>query len=148
MAKGPIGRLDHVAFAVRSIDQARVFFEEALGATFRYVTVGRGGGFRFAVLDLEGFTIELVEPIDPQGFVAQFLEKRGEGVHHITLQVKDLEEKVKNLEAQGLRIVDKRLEGPQWLDAFISPKSACGALFQLAETSPPLDNEPYWKKEE
>ncbi len=145
MSEGPIGRLDHVAFAVKSIDKARVFFEGALGATFRYVTEGRGGGFRFAVLDLEGFTIELVEPVDPQGFVAQFLEKRGEGIHHITLQVKDLAEKVQGLETQGLRIVDKRLDGPGGIEAFISPKSACGVLIQLAETCPPLDNEPYWE---
>ncbi len=148
MSEGPIGRLDHVAFAVQSIDKARVFFEGALGATFRYVTEGRGGGFRFAVLDLEGFTIELLEPVDPQGFVAQFLEKRGEGVHHITLQVKDLVEKVQRLETQGLSIVGKRLDDSKGLDAFISPKSACGVLIQLAETSPPLDNEPYWQKEE
>ena len=56
MPTDPIGRLDHVAFAVHSIDQARTFFEGALGATFRYVTTGRGGGFRYAVLDLAAFT--------------------------------------------------------------------------------------------
>ena len=89
-----------------------------------------------------------MEPVDPQGVVAQFLEKRGEGVHHITLQTKNLAEKVQHLEAQGLRIVDKRLDDPKGIDAFISPKSACGVLIQLAETSPPLDNEPYWQKEE
>ncbi len=121
MPTTPIGRLDHVAFAVHNIDQARTFFEGALGATFRYVTTGRGGGFRYAVLDLSEFTIELLEPIDPKGFVATFLEKRGEGVHHITLQVPELAQKA-------------------------APKSACGVLFQLAETPPALNNEPYWKQ--
>ena len=148
MSEGPLGRLDHVAFAVQSIDKARVFFEGSLGAKFRYITEGRGGGFRYAVFDLENFTIELLEPVDPQGFVAQFLEKRGEGFHHITLQVKDLAGKVRHLEMQGLRLADKRLDDPSGIDAFISPKSACGVLIQLAETSPPLNNEPYWKKEE
>lgn len=143
---GSIGRLDHVAFAVHSIDQARAFFEGALGATFRYVTEGRGGGFRYAVLDLDGFTVELLEPLDPTGFVATFLERRGEGVHHITLQVPELAEKVAFLEGKGLRIVNKRLEDSRLIEAFISPKSACGVLFQLAETCPALDNEPYWKR--
>lgn len=146
MQTDPIGRLDHVAFAVHSIDQARTFFEGALGATFRYVAEGRGGGFRYAVLDLADFTIELLEPINPSGFVATFLQKRGEGLHHITLQTPELAEKVASLEAQGLRIVDKRLEDMRIVEAFISPKSACGMLFQLAETTPALNNEPYWKQ--
>lgn len=143
----PIGRLDHVAFAVHSIAQARTFFEGALGATFRYVTEGRGGGFRYAVFDLADFTIELLEPIDPKGFVGTFLEKRGEGVHHITLQVPGLAEKVVFLEGQGLRVVNKRSEDSRLIEAFISPKSACGVIFQLAETQPALNNEPYWKQE-
>ena len=145
MPTDSIGRLDHVAFAVHNIVQARTFFEGALGATFRYVAEGRGGGFRYAVLDLASLTIELLEPIDPDGFVATFLQKRGEGVHHITLQTPELAEKVVFLEAQGLRIVDKRLEDTRLIEAFISPKSACGMLFQLAETTPSLNNEPYWK---
>jgi methylmalonyl-CoA/ethylmalonyl-CoA epimerase len=147
MPTTPIGRLDHVAFAVHSIDQARAFFEGALGATFRYVTLGRGGGFRYAVLDLVDFTIELLEPIDPKGFVGTFLDKRGEGVHHITLQVPELGEKIALLEGQGLRIVDKRSDDSRLVEAFISPKSACGVLFQLAEIQPALNNEPYWKRE-
>jgi len=148
MKTNPIGRLDHVGIAVHSIDQARAFFEGALGVTFRSVKESRDGSFRFAVFDLAGFTIELLEPIDPNGFIAGFLQKRGEGVHHMTLQVPGLAEKVAFLEGQGLRIVDKHLEDAQFVEAFISPKSACGVLFQLAETCPPLDNEPYWKQGE
>ncbi len=147
MSAQPIGRFDHVGIAVRSIDQARTFFEGVLGATFRYLKIGRGGGFRFAVFDLDGFTIELLDPIDPEGFVAAFLEKRGEGVHHITLQTPQLKERVAKLEAQGIRVVDKHLEETEFLDAFISSRSACGVLFQLGETVPPLDNEPYWQEE-
>ena len=148
MATQPIGRFDHVGIAVRSIDQARGFFEGVLGATFRYIAEGGGGGFRFAVFDLNGFTIELLDPIDPDGFLAKFLERRGEGVHHITLQTPDLKNKVQLLESQGIRVVDKQLDDPNFMDSFISPKSACGVLFQLSETCPPLDNEPYWKEED
>jgi methylmalonyl-CoA epimerase len=142
----PIGRLDHIAFAVHSIEKARAFFENALGAKFRYIKEGRGGGFLYAVFDLHELTIELLEATDPNNFVAKFLEKRGEGVHHITLQTPDLKEKASVLEEQGLRIVDKREEGDRIIEAFISPKSGCGLLFQLAETEPALNNEPYWQK--
>lgn len=142
----PIGRLDHIAFAVHSIEKARIFFENALGAQFRYIKEGRGGGFLYAVFDLPELTIELLEATNPNNFVAKFLEKRGEGVHHITLQTPDLKEKVSVLEGQGLRIVDKREEGARITEAFISPKSGCGLLFQLAETEPAQNNEPYWQK--
>ncbi len=148
MTTEPIGRLDHVAIAVHSIDQARSFFENALGAQLRYIAVGRGGSFRYAVFDLADLTIELLEPLDPQGFVGTFLAKRGEGVHHITLQVLGMPEKVAFLEGQGIRIVDKRYEDARLVEAFISPKSACGVLLQLAETSPALNNAPYWKREQ
>ena len=142
----PIGRLDHIAFAVHSIEKARPFFEHALGAKFRYVKVGRGGGFRYAVFDLHELTLEVLEPIGTENFVSTFLEKRGEGVHHMTLQTPDLKEKVSMLEGQGLRIVDKREESDRVVEAFISPKSGCGLLFQLAEDLPALNNAPYWEK--
>lgn len=148
MPTEPIGRLDHVAVAVHSIDQARKFFEGILGATFRYVAEGSGGGFRYAVLDLHDFTIELLEAIDPKNFVATFLEKRGEGVHHITLQTPGLTEKVAFMEGQGIRVVDKREQDARVVETFLSPKTACGVLFQLAEGQPALNNEPYWDKKQ
>jgi len=148
MPTEPIGRLDHVAIAVNSIDQARTFIEGSLGAKFRYVAEGRGGGFRYAVFDLHDFTIELIEAVEPKNFVASFIEKRGEGVHHITLQVPGLKEKIAFLEGQGLKVVDKREEEDRTVEAFLSPKTACGVLFQLAEEQPALNNEPYWKKSE
>ena len=146
MPTEPIGRLDHVALAVQSIDQARTFIEGALGAKFRYVAEGRGGGFRYAVFDLHDFTIELIEGTNAKNFVSAFIEKRGEGVHHITLQVPGLKEKIAFLEGQGIKVVDKREEEGRTVEAFLSPKTACGVLFQLAEEQPALNNEPYWKK--
>jgi methylmalonyl-CoA epimerase len=146
MPTEPIGRFDHIAFAVQSIEKSRPFFENALGAKFRYLKEGRGGGFLYAVFDFHDLTIELLEATSPDNFVAKFLEKRGEGVHHLTLQTPDLKERISLLEGQGLRIVDKREEGERITEAFISPKSGCGLLFQLAEDLPALNNEPYWKE--
>ena len=140
-----VGQFDHVGIAVHSIERARVFFESVLGASFRFERIDRGGTFRFSVFDLSGFTIELLEPIAQNSFLTKFLEKRGEGVHHITLQTPRLKEKIELLEGKGIRVVDKHLDDPGFRDAFISPKSACGVLFQLSETSPPLDNPPYWE---
>ena len=145
---GPIGRFDHIGIAVHSIDKARPFFEGALGAKHRYTGDHASGDFRVALFDLHDFCIELLEPINPDGFLAKFLEKRGEGFHHLTLQTPNLAEKVADLEEQGIRVVDKHLDDPDSIDAFVSPKSAHGLLIQLGQTPGPLNNPPYWEQRE
>lgn len=148
MADEPIGRFDHIGIAVHSIEAARGFFEGTLGAKLRLISDDRTGDFRVGLFDLENFCIELLEPVNPDGFLAKFLEKRGEGVHHITLQTPDLERKVIAMEKDGVKVVDKHLDDPDFLDAFISPKSAHGVLFQLGQTPGPLNNPPYWEADE
>ena len=86
MANEPIGQFDHIGIAVHSIAAARTFFEGTLGAKVRYISEDRTGDFRVGIFDLGNFCIELLEPVNPNGFLAKFLDKRGEGVHHITLQ--------------------------------------------------------------
>ena len=143
----PIGRFDHIGIAVHSIEKARPFFEDVLGAKHRHTADHASGDFRIALFDLHVFCIELLEPINPDGFLAKFLAKRGEGFHHLTLQTPDLAEKVAKLEAKGVRVVDKNLDDPASIDAFISPKSAHGLLIQLGQTPGPLNNPPYWEEE-
>ena len=147
MADAPIGRLDHIGIAVHSIEAARPFFEDVLGARCRSIGDDRGGEFRVALFDLHNLCLELLEPVNPDGFLAKHLERRGEGIHHLTLQTPDLEQKVVKMEEQGVRVVDKHLTDPSFMDAFISPKSAHGILFQLGQTPGPLNNAPYWEEE-
>lgn len=147
--KEPIGKLDHIGFAVRSIDEARKFWEDQMGATMQHVVDHHSGDFRLGILDLQGFCIELLEPINPDGFLQQYLDKRGEGVHHITLQTPDLQDRVAALEADGVRVVDKHFdEAEGGVDAFISPKSSHGVLIQLGENVGPLNNTPFWESDE
>ena len=138
----PIGRFDHIGIAVFSIDKARGFFEGVLGAKHRHTALHGSGDFRIALFDLHDFCIELLEPVNPDGFLAKFLERRGEGFHHMTLQVPALADKVDSLQASGVRIVDQTDE-----DAFVSPKSAHGLLIQLGQSLGPLNNPPYWEEE-
>ena len=148
MADEPIGRFDHIGIAVHSIEAARGFFEDTLGARLRFISATTEPAISALVCsNLENFCIELLEPVNPDGFLARFLEKRGEGVHHITLQTPDLERKVIDMENAGVKVVDKHLEDPNFLDAFISPKSAHGVLIQLGQTPGPLNNPPYWEVE-
>ena len=146
-ATPPIGRFDHIGIAVHSIERARAFFEDALGAVHRHTVDHASGDFRLALFDLHDFCIELLEPINPDGFLAKFLERRGEGFHHLTLQTPDLEGKTLALEERGVRVVDKTSDESGAIDAFISPKSAHGLLIQLGQRLGPLNNTPYWETE-
>lgn len=144
-----IGKLEHIGFAVHSIAEARKFWEDSLGATFTRESVHHSGDFRLCMLDLHGFCIELLEPISADSFLAQYLEKRGEGIHHITLQTPDLVSKVTQLESDGVRVVDKHFEKAEGgVDAFISPKSSHGVLIQLGENLGPLNTTPFWESDE
>lgn len=142
----PVGKFDHIGFAVKSIDQAREFWEDRMGATLQSTSLHHSGDFKLAILDLHGLCVELLEPVNPEGFLAKYIEKRGEGVHHITLQTPDLQSKVADLEAAGVRVVDKHFSIDEGgIDAFLSPKSTHGVLIQLGENVGPLNNTPYWK---
>ena len=143
-----LGRMDHIGIAVRSIDQARKFYENRLGAKFVQEFVHFSGDFKLGIFDLAGFCIELLEPINPDGFLAKFLEKKGEGIHHITIQTPNLAEQCRRLEEKGVRIVDKNFDRDAGgVDAFISPKSTHGVLIQLGENLGPLNTVPFWKQE-
>ena len=144
----PIGNFDHIGFAVHNIDAALTFWERHMGATLRSVADHHSGDFRLAILDLGNLCVELLEPINPQGFLAKYLERRGEGFHHITLQSRHLVDKVHALEKAGVRMVDKHFSKEEGgVDAFVSPRSSHGVLIQLGENLGPLNNPPHWESE-
>ena len=146
MANPPIGKLDHIGIAVRSVAEARKFFEDVLGASFMYEDANEAAGFRLAEFDLGGLTIELLEPLGADSFLHKFLEKRGEGMHHLTFNVPDCKRKTAALKEQGLRIVDETQWSPTSFEAFISPRAAHGVLIQLGSGYPTLANDPAWFK--
>ncbi len=143
-----VGRIDHIGIAVCSIEQARKFYEDQLGAKFIREFVHFSGDFKLGLFDLDGFCIELLEPINPNCFLAKYIEKKGEGIHHVTLQTPNLKEQCDRLEEGGVRIVDKNFDrNAGGVDAFISPKSTHGVLIQLGENLGPLNTDPYWESE-
>ena len=145
MANPPIGKLDHIGIAVKSVAEARKFFEETLGATFVFESANERAGFRLAALDLNGLSIELLEPLGANSFLHKFLEKRGEGMHHLTFNVADCKDKTAALKEQGVRIVDEMQWSPTSFESFISPRSAHGVLIQLGSGYPTLNSDPAWQ---
>ena len=142
MANEPIGKLDHIGIAVKSLAEARKFFEGVLGAHFLYEHENRAAGYKLIELDLNGVTFELLEPLGENSFVRAFLEKRGEGLHHLTFDVPNSKEKIGELKEQGVRMVDEREFSPDSYEAFISPRSAHGLLIQFGSDYPTLASGP------
>jgi len=142
----PIGKLDHIGIAVRSIADARGFFEDILGATLEFEVENSAAGWKLVALDLNGLSIELLEPLGPDSFLHKFLAERGEGLHHLTFDVPDVRERVAALKSAGVRVVEEKEHSPSSYEAFISPRSAHGVLIQLGSGYPTLNSAEQWKK--
>ena len=129
-------QIDHVAIAVRSVASAKPFYVDALGATFLFAGDNVRQGFRWAQFRFpHGGKIELVTPIDDDGFVQRFLDKRGEGVHHITLKVPDIKRAIAHLESTGVELINVSIEHPYWKEAFVHPRDAHGVLVQVVQSA-------------
>jgi methylmalonyl-CoA/ethylmalonyl-CoA epimerase len=129
--------IDHVAVAVRSIKDALPLFRDALGGEY---LMGGDGGESWRWLQLRypgGGKVELLEPIGEEGFLARFLERRGEGLHHVTFKTDDIRGAIEQVEGQGYELVDVDLESPHWKEAFLRPSGAHGTLIQIAQSALP-----------
>jgi len=128
-------RLDHIAIAVRSLDDALSFYTDVLGLT----CVGRETvaeqGVRLALLPIGEGRLELLEPLSEDSPVGRFLTRRGEGLHHICFQVADIEGTLARLRAEGVRLIDEapRCGAEGRKIAFLHPTSAHGVLIELVE---------------
>jgi catechol 2,3-dioxygenase-like lactoylglutathione lyase family enzyme len=132
-------KFDHVSIAVRSIDRALDFFAKYFPITPRNPRIYEeqvSGGFFWQDFHLGGFTIELIEdPAGKPGFVSRFIDRRGEGMHHLSLEVDELAPLVERLKRDGVRVVDEQRFPDGGATAFISPRSAFGALIQFWEVA-------------
>lgn len=132
-----VTRIDHVAIVVRSIDQALSFYRDLLGLQPSAIKTLAQEGVRIAFLPAggpQGSEIELVEPTEPATGVAQFLEKRGEGLHHICLETPDIDAALAYLAAQGARVLDATpRQAAEGRAVFVHPKSANGVLLELVQ---------------
>jgi methylmalonyl-CoA/ethylmalonyl-CoA epimerase len=125
--------LDHIGIAVRSIDAAKVY--EALGLTVDHVETVETQGVRTAFLSVGDASLELLEPTGPETTIARFIEKRGEGIHHICLRVDDIEAHLARLKEAGFRLINEApVPGAHGCRvAFLHPAAGNGVLIELSE---------------
>jgi methylmalonyl-CoA epimerase len=127
--------IDHLGIAVRSIDQALLFYGEQLGLTVAARETVPHEKVHVAMLPLEGSRIELLEPTEADSPVGKFLDKRGEGLHHVALKVPDLNAAVERLRASGARLLNEPRAGAGGhLYVFVHPASAGGVLLELIQS--------------
>ncbi len=130
-----LSHIEHIGIAVKSIDEARKYYEEVLGLTCYAVEEVKDQRVKTAFFKIGQTKIELLESTDPEGPVGKFIEKKGEGVHHIAFATKGIEETLKHLEVSGINLIDKSpRRGAEGLDiAFLHPKSTFGVLTEICE---------------
>ena len=129
-----IGRIHHVAVVVRDLEVALAFYRDILGLELEVVQEMAHDRVRIAFLPIGESKLELVEPTDGTTGVARFLASKGEGFHHVCLEVANLSESLTRLAIDGVELIDtaprKGAEGPV---AFLHPRSCGGVLVELIE---------------
>lgn len=131
----PVKAINHIGIAVRSIEEQRPFYESVLGAVFEGTEIVADQKVKVGFFLIAGVRLELLEPTDPSSTVAAFIEKRGEGLHHVAYTVDDIQARLEELKNEGVRLIDQipRPGAHHTQIAFLHPKSSCGVLTELCE---------------
>lgn len=134
----PVKRVDHIAIVIPNLEEAQAFYRDALGLEVTHVELVEDQEVTVAFLPIGGTEIELLEPTNDTSGVAKFLDKRGPGIHHICLEVDDIEATLARMKAQGVQLINEKPvigSGGKKI-AFAHPKSTYGVLIELYEKSP------------
>lgn len=130
-----ISHVDHIAIAVKSIDEVKSFYERALGLPISIVEEMPDRGIRIAFIQLGNTSIELIEPMHAHSEISSFLEKRGPGIHHLALNTRDIGAIEYQLKENGMRLVyEKAKTGAHGsLVNFVHPSSSKGPLIEIVQ---------------
>jgi methylmalonyl-CoA/ethylmalonyl-CoA epimerase len=128
-------KINHIGIAVKNIETATPFYRDILGMNFEGTEEVAEQMVRVAFLQVGESRIELLEPTSPDSPVAKFLEKNGEGIHHVAYEVEDLEATLADLQAKEVRLIDQSpRKGAHGASiAFIHPKASGGVLTELCQ---------------
>lgn len=127
-------KINHIGVVVRDIREALSVYETALGLPLRQVAEVPDQKVRVAFLPVGESNIELVQPLSDDTGIARFLANRGEGIHHICLEVEEIEAALARLKAHGIQLIDESpRQGAHGRVAFVHPKAMHGVLIELME---------------
>jgi methylmalonyl-CoA/ethylmalonyl-CoA epimerase len=128
-------KIDHIGIAVKDLEQAIRLYKEAFGIEPSLVYESEYTKAKIAFFPIGQTRIELIQPINPESVMGKFLEKKGEGIHHISFNVKDVDRSLSELEPRGIQLIDRKARKVRENEkvAFLSPKSTNGVLIELIQ---------------
>jgi methylmalonyl-CoA/ethylmalonyl-CoA epimerase len=130
-----VTHIEHIGIAVKDLAESIKYYEDVLGLKCYAIEEVKDQKVKTAFFILGQTKIELLESTDPEGPIGKFLEKKGEGVHHLAFAVEGIDSALKELDEKGVQLIDKSpRKGAEGLDiAFLHPKSTKGVLTELCE---------------
>jgi methylmalonyl-CoA/ethylmalonyl-CoA epimerase len=130
-----LSHIEHIGIAVKSLDEAIPYYEKVLGLQCYAIEEVADQKVKTAFFKAGQTKLELLEPTDPESPVAKFIEKRGEGIHHLAFAVDGVDQALEEAAEKGIRLIDKKpRSGAEGLNiAFLHPKSTFGVLTELCE---------------
>ncbi len=129
-----IKKIRHIGMAVNDLEEAGAFFNETFDLP---VSDQEGfGELRFSFIAFEGTEMELLQSTTPEGQIAKFISKKGQGIHHIAFEVDDIQAELDRLKAKGVNLINEKpyLNAHKELVAFIHPRSTFGVLIELVQS--------------
>lgn len=132
-----LSHIEHIGIAVNSLEEAIPFWEEKLGLKCYKIEVVKEQKVKTAFFQIGQSKIELLESTDSDGPIGKFIEKKGEGIHHLAIAVKNIQQNLTELDEKDVLLIDKTpRKGAEGLDiAFVHPKSTHGVLLELCENN-------------
>ncbi len=127
--------IEHIGIAVKSLEESIPFYEKVLGLECYSIEEVKDQKVKTAFFKIGDVKIELLESTDPEGPIGKFIEKKGQGIHHIAYAVDDVNEALKQVEEAGVQLIDKQgRKGAEGLNiGFLHPKSTIGVLTELCD---------------
>ena len=130
-----LSKVEHIGIAVKNLNESIKFYEDILGLNCYAIEEVKDQKVKTAFFQIGETKIELLETTDPDGPIGKFIEKRGEGIHHIAFKTEDINSSLKELKGKNIHLVDEQpRKGAEGLNiGFIHPKSTNGVLIELCE---------------
>ena len=132
-----VNYIDHVGVAVKDIEAVLAFFNKVFDVPDAEIVLMEDQGVRATLIEVGQTRLEFLEPTSPESGVGRFIERRGEGLHHLAFNVTDISGKLQTLQTLGVDLIDQTpREGLSGTIAFVHPRSVFGILTELVESNP------------
>ncbi len=128
-----IRQISHLGIAVRDLEESRDFYETVLGLNSSEPIIGGEGTIKASMIKVGEVHLELLQPVRNEGVMAKFLEKRGEGFHHICYEVDDLHAAIASIKSEGIEVLGEPMDGVEGLSIFLHPRNTHGILTELVQ---------------